>query len=230
MVAPGLWRPGLVLGAAAAVCLGGLGFWAGVRSSASARRAGEAGGTVVPWSGHEEREPAGETEDVRFELGGIAASLARIEEAIAALDTRLASLEPVGARQPASPDPQADSGDLAASLADVQQRLQEALALLDGSVSLREVREKKPVTDLPELQRLLDLWRSNREEALKNVQLLSSEETMERFGPPTKIWTDEGNVMWLYGDGALDAATQKHEREVILGFVDGHVNQLSVHE
>ena len=220
---------GVVAGGAVALVAGVLGYLMGGSAAPS-----ESGATLTWDPVVAAPAETGELDGVLYEVVALRQSWNELEAAVRALTGRLDAIDPLSAsRQPVSPSDgdSPSSPELDATLADVQFQLRSALALLEGGGgSLRQVQEEKPEPDWAELQPILELWRVDQEAALREVYLLSDEEMMRKYGPPTKIWGHEGQVAWLYGDGYFDPNTEKFEREIFMEFVDGHVNQLSVEE
>ena len=74
---------------------------------------------------------------------------------------------------------------------------------------------------------ILALWDADREAARAELKLMTAEEVIDRFGPPTDVWSNTNGITWQYARG-YDALAEKYQDEIILRMPDGYVTQLAV--
>ena len=76
-------------------------------------------------------------------------------------------------------------------------------------------------------QPILDLWEHDRAEARSKVKLMTEEQVLQRFGPPSDVWSNTQGITWQYARG-VGADGQGHELEILLRIPNGYVTQLVV--
>lgn len=74
---------------------------------------------------------------------------------------------------------------------------------------------------------ILELWDEDRDAARREVKLLTDVEVLDRFGPPTDVWSNTSGITWQYAKD-LDPVTGEPGTEVILRMPAGYVTQLAV--
>jgi len=90
------------------------------------------------------------------------------------------------------------------------------------------IRSDKRHVDWTAWEEVIEAWRRSPEEARKLVKLLTSDELIERFGPPSDVWANQLGLTWQYErQHPLDPGLTQ---EIILRLPDGFVAQLAVRE
>lgn len=90
------------------------------------------------------------------------------------------------------------------------------------------IRSDKRHADWTAWEEVIAAWRRSPEEARKLVKLLTSDELIDRFGPPTDVWANQLGLTWQYErEHPLDPGLTQ---EIILRLPDGFVAQLAVRE
>lgn len=117
------------------------------------------------------------------------------------------------------------------ALDSLQKHLDAELAELSRLITEREtaqtrlarMREEGRGIDWAALNALVATWRFDRDAAEKDVELLTAEQVLDRFGPPSRVYTNTNGLHWEYaGEGAGDW------QQVILRVPDGYVTNLIV--
>ena len=79
------------------------------------------------------------------------------------------------------------------------------------------------------LNAVMALWREDHDLARKEVKLLIDRQILERFGPPTDVWSNTNGITWQYARD-FDPVTEKYGTDIILRMPNGYVTQLAVRE
>lgn len=162
--------------------------------------------------------------------------LAAIASDLAAVRRQLALR---AADAPASPERRmlredgttSDDTPVLLALDSLQKHLDAELAELSRLITEREtaqtrlarMREEGRGIDWAALNALVATWRFDRDAAEKDVELLTAEQVLDRFGPPSRVYTNTNGLHWEYtGKGAGDW------KQVILRVPDGYVTNLIV--
>ena len=93
--------------------------------------------------------------------------------------------------------------------------------------SLHEVREEKKEVDWVECRNFISDWKADPESAKEDLVFKSDRELMQRFGPPTEVWSNEKGTHWVYGEDYNDL-TEKYETEIFVRLRDGYVTLVAV--
>lgn len=193
-------------------------------------------------------DPGTDLSPLRDQVADLRQTLDGIDERTKDLDMALAQilreLQGLAARSPTREvlDPEGAApesvGDLTASIQElrnsVKAQLEETRFLADQVAASQALGKnqaamlEKPEADWNALRGLISSWNLDQEAALEEVRLLSSDQIIRRFGPPTKVWSRGEGVAWLYGTGHFDEESKKYETEVFLQFLDGAVANMSV--
>lgn len=166
--------------------------------------------------------------------GAVAERLERLDARLAALEVAIGRLGAT-ARTVAAPDPTAAEDRVAARLDELLARLgamEDALARLEQSderaarqrIDLAALKEEHDEVQWPALRELLDLRRLDPNAASREVQLLSDEDLVRRFGSPTTMYGNAAGLHWFYRDGDDDVWTT----EVYFRLQNGYVTVLDV--
>lgn len=124
-----------------------------------------------------------------------------------------------------------DDAPTLAAIEALQQHLDREIDALRHAISDREtaqqrlsrLRDEGRGIDWAALNALVATWRFDKSAAEKEVELMTTETVLERFGPPSRVWTNTNGIHWEYaGEGAGDW------KQVILRVPDGYVTNLIV--
>ena len=179
-----------------------------------------------------ERSPAkSELADLRaaIETLSAGASVRSTPAPAAALGRTSLPADPrTDARQPGSPEWLAALERIESLVATEHERTRAAVQSGSSQASVLErVRNSKGVINWAAWQPILDLWHSDPDAARKELKLLSADRVLERFGPPTDIWTVSQGITWQYARD-FDPVEESWGLEIILRVPDGYVTQLAV--
>jgi hypothetical protein len=191
----------------------GIALGLGLSSRAPARPASAQGGPAVGEA---------QLEAIAIELGEIRRLLAVVPPGTVPTERR-----PVGENAGESTDASPVLGAIALLENNIGAQLAELRRLLEEVESpanrLARVRDEGRTIDWAALNSLVATWRYDKEAAEKEVELLSVERVIDRFGPPARVWTNSNGLHWEYaGEGAGDW------KQVILRVPDGYVTNLIV--
>ena len=135
------------------------------------------------------------------------------------------------------PEAPAGAGEVAVlDLEDIRERLdrieaQLARLLADSSsaddAGLGALEQRRPAEDWEALEALIHAWNVDERAARARTVLLGYRDVLERYGTPTEIWGERGELNWLYARGR-DPVSDAWQEEVWFQFVDGFVVQLGV--
>lgn len=90
------------------------------------------------------------------------------------------------------------------------------------------IRSDKRHIDWTAWEEVIAAWRRDPKEARQMIKLLTSDELIDRFGPPTDVWANQMGLTWQYKrDHPVEAGLTQ---EIILRLPDGFVAQLAVRE
>lgn len=142
---------------------------------------------------------------------------------------------PAGDRRPLGEQPTGDARVLAA-LAGLEERL-DALAArattessaADQAALLERLKDPTRTIDWGAWDAVLSVWDRDRDEARRMLKLSSAEQVLERFGPPTDVWSNTSGITWQYGRH-WDPALERYALEILLRIPAGYVTQLIVRE
>jgi hypothetical protein len=160
----------------------------------------------------------------------LTARLSRMEAQLVALSRTLDSLaESNSPRRPGNTPTEAlETTDLSDQVAQLQASV-DKLLLRDGDrvARMELLRREHPDSDWAELGTLVGAWQLDEKAAARSLHLQSDERVLEQFGAPTEMWSNDGGVHWVYGEGK-DPITEKYLREIYFCFRDGHVTLVNV--
>lgn len=194
-----------------------------VGSRAMQRSEGVAGGGAPPVeSGGELRASV---EALRTEV----AALRRLVEELGAAGAH------AGRREPVDAAPERTPAELRDELARLEGTVRTGFAELRALIELGErhalvesIRSNRRDVDWTAWEEIIAAWNRDPEEARKAVKLLTSDELIERFGPPTDVWANQMGLTWQYE--RVHPLNPDRTQEVILRLPDGYVAQLAVRE
>ena len=168
----------------------------------------------------------------------IAAALRELGREVGALRQAVEELQGAPLREPVESgesDAASDRPALRRELADLEASMRSEFESLRALIELGErhalvdaIRSDKRHIDWTAWEEVIAAWRRSPEEARKMVKLLTSDELIERFGPPTDIWANQMGLTWQYKrDHPIDTELTQ---EAILRLPDGFVAQLAIRE
>ena len=149
------------------------------------------------------REPEAVSDTDRQPLQGPTTSNEEILAAIRALEAKLVSDERDGAE------------------------LEEGTIPLSSEELLERMKDPTRGIDWAAWDPIVNLWHQDKNEARKAVKLLTDEQVLERFGPPTDVWSNAQGITWQYARD-WDPVRKKFGTDIILRIPDGYVTQLAV--
>jgi len=200
-----------------------LGWWLGFSSSAAGASVG------------------GET--AREELAALRQDVRGLQRAVDGLTRRLEREQPTTGL--VSPAPTAArASEVPQATVNQVQELQSAVEQLQASVqswraesvqarqasaspSLDQLREEKREVDWGAWDTFISDWHLDQEQAAGELKLVTGQELMNRYGPPTEVWSNEKGMHWIYGRD-YDPVAEKYATEIYLRFHDGQVTTVWV--
>lgn len=225
--------------------------WKWLALALAALAAGAAVWALTASAGSSARPPlAAETGDGE-RLTRIEAQLAELRAAIEDLARRDARPGPGGPvrRDAAAPatDPAEDPAGESArgaedeawrlALAALETRLVDELAALrdglrrdlDRELVPERIRDAGRAIDWGAWEEVVARWHEDPDRARREVKLLTADEVLERFGPPSDVLVNANGLTWQYAR-PVDPATGVRPLEIILRIPDGYVVQLAVRD
>jgi len=191
--------------------------------------------TVEPPAG------AGDTALVLRRLDELQVELALLRASVGRLDVAdVVRPAPTTTRQPAmAGDPPTDTGTDAEALNAALARLENTFRLElektreliteSGAAGLVErIRSDRRHVDWAAWEDVIVVWKRDMDEARRMVKLMTADELIERYGPPTDVWTNTNGLTWQYA--RIDPLDATKLQEVILRLPDGYVAQLHYRE
>lgn len=165
-------------------------------------------------------------------LESIAQELAEIRRLLALRPAPVAGESAPSGRRALHEDGTAsDDAPTLAAIGALQERLDREFDALRHALHDREtaqqrlarLRDEGRGIDWAALNALVATWRFDKAAAEKEVELMTTETVLDRFGPPSRVWTNTNGIHWEYaGEGAGDW------KQVILRVPDGYVTNLIV--
>jgi len=121
--------------------------------------------------------------------------------------------------------------ELRALAAELRRELEATREALDERTTpderIRRMREEGRAIDWAAWDEVLAVWRTSPTEAQAMVELLRPADLLERFGPPTDVWSNPLGLTWQYARDR-DPATDAWRLEIILRLPEGYVTQMAV--
>ncbi len=106
--------------------------------------------------------------------------------------------------------------------------LRTLIGLGERHALVEAIRSDKRHVDWTAWEDVIATWKRDPEEARKMVKLLTSDELIKRFGPPTDVWANQLGLTWQYK--RYHPLDTELTQEIILRLPDGFVAQLAVRE